>query len=114
MVSSPINIVNNSKFRQFIFQLDPAFIIPYTETIKAIIYTAFDFSFLKLQQIIEDQAKSVSLILNLWTARNCQDYLGITCSFLDNKFNLREFILDITYIRYLHTANHILESLEQV
>ena len=110
----PLNIVNNSKFHQFIFQLDSAFIIPCTETIKAIICSAFNFSFSKLQQIIQDQAKTVSLTLDLWTAKNRQGYLGITCSFLDNTFNLREFILDIAYIRYPHTANHILESLEQV
>ena len=67
-----------------------------------------------MQQIIQNQAKSVSLTLDLWTAKNRQGYLGITCSFLDNTFNLREFILDIAYIRYPHTANHILESLEQV
>ena len=67
-----------------------------------------------MQQIIQDQAKTVSLTLDLWTAKNRQGYLGITCSFLDNTFNLREFILDIAYIRYPHTANHILESLEQV
>ena len=43
-----INIINNLKFHQFIFQLDPAFIIPYSETVKAIIYVVFNFSFSKL------------------------------------------------------------------
>ncbi len=66
----PINVVNNLKFHQFIFQLDPAFVIPCSETVKAIIYAAFNFSFLKLQQIIKNQAKSVSLTLDLWIAKN--------------------------------------------
>ena len=67
-----------------------------------------------MQQIIKDQARSVSLTLDLWTAKNRQGYLEITCSFLDDTFNLREFTLDIAYIRYPHTANHIIETLEQV
>jgi len=97
-----------------IFQLDPAFILPCPQTVNGIIYDAFNFSFPTLQQIIKDQAKSVSLTLDLWTARNRQGYLGITGSFLDNTFELREFTLDIAYVRYPHTSKHILETLEQV
>ena len=97
-----------------IFQLDPAFILPCPQTVNGIIYDAFNFSFPTLQQIIKDQAKSVSLTLDLWTARNRQGYLGITGSFLDNTFELCEFTLDIAYVRYPHTSKHILETLEQV
>jgi hypothetical protein len=97
-----------------IFQLDPAFILPCPQTVNGIIYDAFNFSFPTLQQIIKAQAKSVSLTLDLWTARNRQGYLGITGSFLDNTFELREFTLDIAYVRYPHTSKHILETLEQV
>jgi hypothetical protein len=97
-----------------IFQLDPAFILPCPQTVNGIIYDAFNFSFPTLQQIIKAQAKSVSLTLDLWTARNRQGYLGITGSFLDNTFELREFTLDIAYVRYPHNSKHILETLEQV
>ena len=110
----PINIVTNPKFRQLIFQLEPAFILPCSETVKDIIYAAFNFSFSNLQQVIKSQAKSVSLTLDLWTSRSRQGYLGITCSFLNNTFDLHEFTLDIAYIRYPHTSNHILETLEDV
>jgi len=112
----PINIVTNPKFRQLIFQLELAFILPCSETVKDIIhvYAAFNFSFSNLQQIIKSQAKSVSLTLDLWTSRSRQGYLGITYSFLNNTFDLYEFTLDIAYIRYPHTSNHILETLEDV
>ena len=110
----PINVVTSPKFRQFIYQLDPTFIMPCPETVKGIIHTAYNFSFPKLQQIIKSQAKSVSLTLDLWTAKNRQGYLGITCSFLNNKFELCEFILDLAYVRYPHTSQNIFETLEQV
>ena len=110
----PINVVTNPKFRQLIFQLDPAFILPCPETVKAIIHAAFNFSFSNLQQIIKSQAKSVSLTLDLWTSKSRQGYLGVTCSFLNSTFDLREFTLDIAYIRYPHTSNHILEALEDI
>lgn len=97
-----------------IFQLDPAFILPCPQTVKSIIHDAYNFSLPILQQIIRTQAKSISLTLDLWTAKNRQGYLGITCSFLDNSFDLHEFTLDIAYVRYPHSSKHILETLEQV
>ena len=109
-----ISVVANSKFCQFIYQLNPTFVIPCPETVKGIIHTAYNFFFSKLQQIIKDQAKSVFLTLNFWTAKNCQDFLGITCSFLNNSFELNEFTLNIAYVRYPHTSTHILETLEQI
>src|SRR6266480_5354646 len=56
----------------------------------------------------------MTLTLNFWTAKNCQDFLGITCSFFNNSFELNEFTLDITYVRYSHTSTHIFETLEQI
>lgn len=88
--------------------------MPCPETVKGIIHDAFNFSFPKLQQTIRDQAKSVSLTLDLWTAKNRQGFLGITCSFINNSFELHEYTLDIAYVRYPHTSQHILETLEEV
>ncbi|CAB5112590.1 unnamed protein product [Rhizophagus irregularis] len=110
----PISVVANLKFRQLINQLNPTFVMPCPETVKGIIHDAFNFSFPKLQQTIRDQAKSVSLTLDLWTAKNRQGFLGITCSFINNSFELHEYTLDIAYVRYPHTSQHILETLEEV
>jgi len=109
-----ISVVANSKFCQFIYQLNPTFVMSCPETVKGIIHTAYNFFFSKLQQIIKDQAKSVSLTLDFWTAKNRQGFFGITCSFLNNSFELNEFTLDIAYIRYPHTSTHILETLKQI
>ena len=78
----PISVVTNPKFCQLVYQLNPTLIMPCPETVKGIIHSAFNFSFPKLQRIINDQAKSVSLTLDLCTAKNRQGFLGITCSFL--------------------------------
>ena len=88
--------------------------MPCPETVKGIIHDAFNFSFPKLQQTIRDQAKSVSLTLDLWTAKNRQGFPGITCSFINNSFELHKYTLDIAYVRYPHTSHHILEMLEKV
>ncbi|GBC29142.2 hypothetical protein GLOIN_2v1687662 [Rhizophagus irregularis DAOM 181602=DAOM 197198] len=47
------------------------------------------------------------------TAKNGQGYIGITCSYIDSKFNLYEVTLTVNYVRYPHTSQHIIESLEE-
>ena len=114
MDSLPLHIVKSEAFRRFIYELDSAFTMPCPETVKNIIYEAFNYSFPQLKQILSTQATFVSLTMDLWTARNRQGYLGITCSHLDQSFKLREFTLDIAYVRYPHTAVNIRDTLEGI
>ena len=43
----------------------------------------------------------------MWTGRNRQGFLGVTCCFLDKNFVIQEIILTIEYIKYLHIAENI-------
>ena len=47
----------------------------------------------------------------MWTARNQQGFLGVTCSFLDKNFTIHEIILTVEYVRYPHTSQHIADTL---
>ena len=47
----------------------------------------------------------------MWTARNRQGFLGVTCSFLDKNFTIHEIILTVEYVRYPHTSQHIADTL---
>ena len=47
----------------------------------------------------------------MWTGRNRQGFLGVTCSFLDKNFTIHELILAIEYIRYPYTAQNISDAL---
>ena len=47
----------------------------------------------------------------MWTGRNRQGFLGVTCSFLDKNFAIHEIILTVEYIRYPHTAQNISNAL---
>ena len=101
-------------FRVLLNELDSAFIIPSQETIRGMIHEAFNYTLPQLKNLIKNEATSVSLSLDLWTSRSRQGYLGVTYSFVDSKWKLREFTLTIEYVRYPHTAMHIRETLESI
>ena len=110
----PLYVVRSLSFRRFIGELDPAFIMPDEKGIKKIIHNAYSFTLPMLIEKINTEARSVSLTTDMWTARNGQGYISVTCSYIDSKFNLNEITLTINYVRYPHTAQHIAESLEDI
>jgi len=106
-------VVQSPSFRRLIGELDSAFVIPDEKGIKKVIYSAYDSMLPALINKININAKSVSLTTDMWTARNGQGYISVTCSYIDAKFNLNEVTLTVTHVRYPHTAKHIMESLDK-
>jgi hypothetical protein len=88
--------------------------MPCEETVRKIIHEAYNYSFPQLKDMLSVQATSVSLTMDLWTARNRQGYLGVTCSYINQSFKLCEFTLDIAYVRYPHTSAHIKDTLVNI
>ena len=94
--------------------MDPAFLVPEAKTVKAIIHQAYNFTHPKMVEQIEKEAVSVALTADLWTGRNRKGFLGITCSYIDPDFILKEVMLAIEYVQYPHTAEHIFECFENI
>jgi hypothetical protein len=78
---------------------------------KKLIHQAYNYSLPLIIKRLEKDANSVSLTCDLWTGRNRQGFLGITCSYLDPEFQLHEIVLSVEYIPYPHTAENIGDSL---
>ena len=112
--SQPIRVIKSVDFRILLNELDPAFIMPSQETIRGMIHEAFNYTLPQLKDLIKNEATSMSLTLDLWTSRSRQGYLGVTCSFIDSEWKLKEFTLTIEHVRYPHTATHINETLESI
>ncbi|GBC46886.2 zinc finger BED domain-containing protein 4-like [Rhizophagus irregularis DAOM 181602=DAOM 197198] len=109
----PLYVVQSLSFRKLINELDPAFIIPNEKGIKRIISKSYKSTLPILIEKIRVEAKSVSLITDIWTMKNGQGYIGVTCTYIDSNFVLNEITLTVNHIRYPHTAQHIAESLEE-
>ncbi|GET02276.1 zinc finger BED domain-containing protein 1-like [Rhizophagus clarus] len=112
--SQPIRVVKSEDLRILFKELDPAFVVPSQETIRNMIYETFNYTLPKLKTLIKNEAISISLTLDLWTSRNKQGYLRVTCSFINSKWKLKELTLTIEYVCYPHTAANIRETLELV
>jgi hypothetical protein len=84
--SQPLTVLESPAFKQLIFQLDPKFQMPNPKYIKLLIHKAYNYSKPLIMEKLEKDANAVSLTCDLWTGRNRQGFLGITCSYLDPEF----------------------------
>ncbi|CAG8839676.1 20426_t:CDS:1, partial [Cetraspora pellucida] len=109
--AQPLYILESQKFKAFIATLDPYYELPTRKAVKSMIHNAYNFSFNVLKQKLKDTATSCSLICNLWTSRNRESYLGITCYWIDQDFKLNEVLLAIILCSYPHTAENIYNTL---
>lgn len=87
--------------------------MPDSKSVKAMIHAAYNYTFKALVDLLEPII-SVSLTLDLWTARNNYGFLGITCSYLDQQYNLCEITLTLSHVRYPHTSENIKDSIEEI
>jgi hypothetical protein len=111
--SQPLRIVECVSLRQLLQELDPLFAIPDSKSIKAMINLAYNHTFEAIINLLHP-ITFVYLTLDLWTARSNNGYLGITCSFLDQQYNLKEIALTISHVRYPHTAENINDAIEEI
>ncbi len=109
--SQPLSVVQSESFKKLIKELDPAFVMPDVKLVKQIIHKSYNNTLSLVQEFLNSNAISVSLTTDMWTAKNRQGFLGVTCSFLDKKFDIHEITLTVEYIRYPHTAQNISDAL---
>ena len=112
--SHPLNIVQSKYFHQFINELDSQFNIPDVKLVKQIIHKAYNYIVPLLKEDLKNNVTKVSLTMDLWTARNRQGYIGITCSYIDKNFKLNEVTLSVQYVSYSHTAANICKTVNAI
>src|SRR5581483_3522248 len=110
----PLYLLKSPSFRRFINALNENFELPTDKKFRKRILEAYEFSQKQLKQYIQKNAISVSLTCDLWTSRNKQGFLGITCHFLTPEFEMKEITLAIQYMPYPHTGDAIQKVLEKV
>ena len=54
------------------------------------------------------------LTVDSWTSNANESFLGVTCHYVDEKFNLKNAVLNLKYLNESHTAVYIKAEIEQI
>ena len=110
----PISMCSDEGFIEFIHEFDPNYQLPSDKTIQQLLAEAYNQIKAVLTKKLNESMISCSITTDLWTARSRSGYIGVTCSFIDNNFDICEAILAVQYVPYPHTGNNICKVLRDI
>lgn len=110
----PLSIRNDEGFREFVEELNPCYELPSDKKVKELLVDSYKYCKKEIVRLFDQGISSCSLTLDLWTSRSRAGYLGVTCSFVNNQFELCEATLAVEYLRYPHTSQNIVDCLNQI
>lgn len=112
----PLNVVENKGFKHLVRVLDPRYVMPSAKTLKNVfVKNRYDLAEQKLKAILSD-VRHVSITCDGWTSMANENYITVTCHFVDDNFVLRSAVLSTNKLNELtnHSASNISNSLKFV
>lgn len=108
----PFSIVEQTEFQQFIYALDPRYIIPCRQTIKQEVDTLFLQRRSNIQLEINNFTTKFALTTDIWSSSyNNTAFLGITMHYINNDWKLKKCVLDFIPIEGSHSSRLILSKI---
>ncbi|XP_033990656.1 zinc finger BED domain-containing protein 4-like [Trematomus bernacchii] len=104
--TQPFSVVEDVGFRAFVALLDPNYVIPKRQAVKAMVEAKYA---LERSKAIADMQKvvAVSLTSDMWTSINMDAYLAVTCHFVDDNTRLNSVLLGVQQFPQTHTAENL-------
>ncbi|KAK7882297.1 hypothetical protein WMY93_028471 [Mugilogobius chulae] len=108
----PFSMVEGEGFTNLMEILDPLYKVPCRKTVKTMVEERYQQNKKKAEEDLK-KASAVSLTADMWTSRNMDAYLGVTCHYLSDDLDLSTVLLGVQYFPMTHTAAHIAEAASQ-
>ncbi|KAI9907651.1 hypothetical protein PsorP6_003177 [Peronosclerospora sorghi] len=67
-----------------------------------------------VKDLLADVHSRISLTMDQWTASNGDSYLGVTAHWIDNNWNLKKIVFDVSGIPHPHDADNMFIILKQL
>ncbi|GBB83770.1 hypothetical protein RclHR1_10440003 [Rhizophagus clarus] len=108
----PFRTVENLQFRQMVNTFDSRYQVPDKNGIKNLVIDYFEAKRDNIQYDLNNIPGKISLTTDIWTSTfNNDAYLGLTIHFIDNDWNLQNFLLNIMSFTTRHTGGNIADAI---
>lgn len=110
----PFSVVHDDGFKKFISILDPRYVLPSPDTLKnKLLKNLYDQALTKLNDILS-QIKYVGITTDIWTSSANESYIGVSCHFINEYFEIKTVNLRTKQLSDNHTAENIAECLHKI
>ena len=109
----PLSIVNGTGFRNYVHCLDPTYVVPSHTTMKN--YTNYYYDSLKKNVSSELQSQtSLAFTTDTWTSCVTEGYLTLTVHFIDNLWQIRNYVLATIEVKDHHTGENLANEIKDI
>ncbi|CAL9708171.1 unnamed protein product [Knipowitschia caucasica] len=105
----PFTVVEGEGFTNLMKISDPQYKLPSRESVKAMVEERYQKNRKTAAEDLK-KASAVSLTADMWTSRNMDAYLGVSCHYLADSLDLTTVLLGVRYFPETPTAAHIAEA----
>uniref|UniRef100_A0A1X7TG49 HAT C-terminal dimerisation domain-containing protein n=1 Tax=Amphimedon queenslandica TaxID=400682 RepID=A0A1X7TG49_AMPQE len=110
----PLHMVENEGFKDLILLLDPRYTMVSRKHIQNnLLPQLFSTTQDKIKSLLSS-ANTCNVTLDIWSSRKMQSFLGITCHYLTDAFEMKSLLLSCSRLVGHHTGEHIVSEFEDV
>jgi hypothetical protein len=110
----PFSIVDEEKFRALIKSLSPLTNIPSRDSLKRKIISKFNVLKENIKENLNHVNSKVSLTCDIWSSISGHPYLAITVHFINEEFQMKNFLLDFDLIPFPHDGQQICNKIKEI
>ena len=110
----PVQIVEHEGFKALISLLEPRYNMVSRKHLQTVLLPA---SFKKVQEAIKKLLSTTStcnITLDIWSSRRMHGYMGITCHFVTDSWEIKSLLLACSKLQGRHTGENIVAEYEEV
>ena len=110
----PFSVVESESFIKMVNKLDPHYRLSSRHTIKRSIIQKFDQNRNLILEHLQNVTSKISLTCDIWSSIKMESFIAITVHYIDSKWKLCHFVLDIFSFAGSHTGLSISEKILQL
>ncbi|CAG9840723.1 unnamed protein product [Diabrotica balteata] len=108
----PFSIVEDEGFREFWDVV--GYTLPSRKTLSKTLLPAKYLETLNKTREIMATGESVTIITDMWSSRNSDRFKGVTAHFINDKFELKSILLEVSLFEGSHTSVNLANELQRV
>lgn len=109
----PLSMVEDDGFTKMIHTLNPGYTLPSRTHFTKLMERKYEETFKEVKTAINTNNSKLALTTDVWTSVATEAYLGITCHYITDDWDMQSFCLTTMPLHDRHTASNIAEWLEQ-
>ncbi|KAM3850482.1 E3 SUMO-protein ligase ZBED1-like [Diretmus argenteus] len=113
----PLSMVDDKGFKEMVKLFNPEYhdrYLPGRTHFTTLMEKKYDVTFQKVKATLKGVKGSLSLTADVWTSRATEAYLGVSCHFLDEDWQMKSFNLATMPLEERHTGANIMIWMEEV